>query len=164
MTHPQSRRCHAVRGPCRYQFSACQFSVRKEIGFCKAITISTKNATWLGCQMNVTFELYSFELFSCINWDQNSNFKRGDKASKLKIPVSWGKNRSGGRKNMKDNRSWTGHPLNLQYPPDAVLCLLRRTVVSVRPPRSGQSRTATADESSQADKEETAKAETSLLI
>ena len=65
---------------------------------------------------------------------------------------------------MKDNRSWTDHPLNLQYPPDAVLCLLQRTVVSVRPPRSGQSRTATADESSQADKEETAKAKTSLLI
>ena len=55
---------------------------------------------------------------------------------------------------MKDNCSWTDHPLNLQYPPDAVLCLLQRTVVSVRPPRSGQSRTATADESSQADKEE----------
>ena len=72
VTHPQSRRCHAVRGPWRYQFSACQFSVRKETGFCKAITISTKNATWLGSQMNITFELYSFELFSCINWDQNS--------------------------------------------------------------------------------------------
>lgn len=57
----------------------------------------------------------------------------------------------------------TDHPLDLQYPPDAELCLLQKRVVSVHPPRSGQSRTAKVDGSSQADEEETAKAETSPL-
>lgn len=57
----------------------------------------------------------------------------------------------------------TEHPLNLQYPPDAVLCLLQKRVVSVHPPRSGQSRTAMVDGSSQADEAGTAEAETSLL-
>lgn len=54
-------------------------------------------------------------------------------------------------------------PLDLQYPPDAGLCLLQKRVVCVRPPRSGQSRTAMADGSSQAGEGEAAKAETSLL-
>ena len=64
---------------------------------------------------------------------------------------------------MKGNCSQIDLPLNLQYPPDAVLCLLQKRVVSVRPPRSGQSRTAMVGGSSQADKGETAKAKTSLL-
>lgn len=57
----------------------------------------------------------------------------------------------------------TDDPLNLQYPPDAVLCPLQKRGASAHPPRSGQSRTAMVDGNSQADEDEKAKAKTSLL-
>lgn len=58
---------------------------------------------------------------------------------------------------MKD-----GHLLDLQCPPDAALCLLQKRAVSVHPPKSDQSRTATAGGSSQAGGTESTKATSPL--
>lgn len=74
--------------------------------------------------------------------------------NKLKIPVSLGRIRVGKGEIRRTMCQQTDHPLDLLCPPDAVLCLLQKRVASVHPPRSGQSRTAMVDGSSQADEVE----------